>query len=395
MPAVAFILNHQSMLISLVLIAFLITINVFASRSVRHGSDAPFKQNMLIAMIWLVPVVGVFMAFVHTSPPPAEPTARLPLPGTVDGAPPWELCISGSLPLSVDSHLRDVNGFPVMDWDALKQWMATDTSSSGRQAAIRAWLLHMREACGPTFRLYETDDAYVLSPLDNGVLCATAAYIATTRKRVQTVLHGVAKFASGEKSILLVMDDEDMYYKYVAAYYPDDGEFAGSGGMFINAGCPHFVVTVADLSAIEPVIAHEVTHSALAHLALPRWLDEGLAVNTEQRLTGVPLHIYSPRELSSKHVAYWGEAEIAQFWSGASFFRPDDGTMLSYDLARILVAQLSGNWDRFMGFVNNADRDDAGARAAREHLDVALGTLVCALLELPYSAGWEPNFQTL
>ena len=31
---------------------------------------------------------------------------------------------------------------------------------------------------------------------------------------------------------------------------------------------------------------HEMTHGSVAHLPLPLWLNEGLAVNTERRLAG-------------------------------------------------------------------------------------------------------------
>jgi hypothetical protein len=42
-----------------------------------------------------------------------------------------------------------------------------------------------------------------------------------------------------------VLDSEEDYYRYVSIYYPSEGEFALSGGMFIHAGCPHFVVVRA------------------------------------------------------------------------------------------------------------------------------------------------------
>ena len=63
-------------------------------------------------------------------------------------------------------------------------------------------------------------------------------------------------------------------------------------------------------------------------------------------------------------LGFWGADEIQQFWSGKSFLRPDDGNMLSYDLARILVDQLSADWPRFATFVNDANLEDAGAGAA-------------------------------
>ncbi len=378
------------------IIAVHVLMNVFACRAVLRGGNTPRQQMMIIAAIWCIPVIGLLMAYGFTAPPvPGAMRPPSPLAGIDNEEAPLELRIIGMGPFDVTPHLgRHVHsgaGFPLLNWTALAQWADTAGSEEGAErafeAGVRAWLLHMRDACGTSFRLYETDDAYVLSPLDNRALLVTAAYIATTRKRIGQVLAGVADFGMSRKSILLVLNDEDAYYDYLSPYYPD-GEFAASGGIFINAGCPHFVVPLADLSAIEPVIAHEMTHSALSHLALPRWLDEGLAVNTEQRLTRAPALEHSPQELRAKHLDYWGASEVQQFWSGDSFFRPDDGNLLSYELARILVAHMSGDWESFKGFVRHAD---AGAQAAREQLNVELGALVCALLEQPYCPDWEPE----
>lgn len=382
------------MLIALAIIAAIIAMNIYASREVRLGVDPGFRQNMLVAIIWVVPVFGCLMAYSHTPRSAKERKADTPLTGTVDDAVQGELPFAGLAPFDLSHHVREVNGFPMMDWHALDEWArGTGTPADAElawAAGVRAWLIRMREACGPSFRLLETEDAYILSALDNSVLLATTRYIAATRKRIETVLRGVAAFPAGVKSILLVLPDEDAYYQYLSNQHSDGGEFAYSSGVFIDAGCPHFVVTMADLSTIEPVLAHELTHSALAHLSLPRWLDEGLAVNTEHRLTAVPRLIYTPQEMRAKHLQYWGAGQVQEFWSGESFFRHDDGNLLSYELARILVGHLSGDWERFKDFVCHAHRDDAGVHAARDHLSVELGALVCALLEQAYSPEWEP-----
>lgn len=386
------------MLITLAIIVVIIAMNIFASREVRRGIDPGYRQNMLVAIIWMVPVFGCLMAYSHTPREAREHAANTRLPGTVDDAVQDALQLAGLAPFNLAEHVHDVNGFPMMDWQALHQWVEGATvpaeADMAWAAGTRAWLIRMREVCGPSFRLLETEDAYILSSLDDSVLLATAAYISSTRKRIGAVLQGVAAFPAGVKSILLVLPDEDAYYQYLSNQHSDEGEFAYSSGVFINAGCPHFVVTVADLSTIEPVIAHEMTHSALAYLELPRWLDEGLAVNTEHRLTVVPKLIYTPHEMHAKHLKYWSAAQVQQFWSGESFFRHDDGNLLSYELARILVSHLSGDWGRFKDFVCHANRDDGGARAAQDYLGVELGVLVCALLEQAYSPDWEPAGQS-
>lgn len=298
----------------------------------------------------------------------------------------------------LSAHLIDVDGMPVADWAQVAHWAAAigdaDLRAQGIDAVRRGWLLHLRDRLGPAFGLHESPEALILSALPPAVAGATAKYVATARGRVQRVLNGLARFPAGERSLLIVFDDEADYYAYVAGYYPDGGEFAFSGGMFIDAGCPHFVTVRADLALVEPVIAHELTHAALAHLRLPLWLDEGLAVNTERRIANTLPPMHTPHEMHEKHLAFWGDEEIQQFWDGTSFQRTDDGNLLSYDLARILVEQLSrASWDDFERFTRHASRDDAGARAAREHLGLDLGTVSSALLGRPEATTWTPRLE--
>lgn len=160
--------------------------------------------------------------------------------------------------------------------------------------------------------------------------------------------------------------------------------------MFLSAGCAHFVTVQSDVRWIEPVIAHEMTHAGVSHLPLPTWLNEGLAVNTERRLAGTLPARHTPLELHAMHREFWGEEEIQEFWSGKSFFRTDDGNMLSYDLARILVEQFAKDWPRFKAFVLAAHERDGGAEAARCYLDVSLGECVSLLLDKPGSPGFDP-----
>jgi hypothetical protein len=150
----------------------------------------------------------------------------------------------------------------------------------------------------------------------------------------------------------------------------------------------------AELRSIEPVIAHELTHSCLGHLPIPAWLNEGLAVNTEHRLCPPPADVFgsrpSPQQMHARHRKFWGTSEIQEFWSGKSFLRADEGNELSYDLARILVSQFASEWEQFRAFVLAADMADGGASAAVEHLRVELGEVAAALLEQSPGAAWTP-----
>lgn len=297
----------------------------------------------------------------------------------------------------MEAALVDANGFPSIDWDAANRWVASIPEESEQQkawsACERAWLEHLRAALGSHYQVREQGTALLLSTLEANVAEATLAFVNKTVQRILKVLDGVAHAPEWGHDILVVFDDEDAYYRYVSHYYPESGEFAASSGMYLHGGCGHFVTVKADLQAIEPVIAHELTHACLSHLPIPAWLNEGLAVNTEQRLSP-PRSRADARQPHARHRKFWGPAEIQQFWSGKSFLRNDEGNELSYDLARILVSQFAADWSRFHAFALAADRADGGAAAAHEHLGIDLGDAVCALIEQGATAGWSPRPDT-
>ena len=310
-----------------------------------------------------------------------------------DEAAPTELVVGDSV-FDLPRHLAYREGYPAVDWDAVQSWSSSlgpdDLQGQAWSAAEKAWLLHMRAALGQAFRLRESSNAMLLSSLEPNVARSTLDYMERTLQRVVKVLDGIAVVPPLGKDILLVFDDDERYYRYVSRYYPDAGEFAFSGGMHINAGCSHYVTVKNDLRVIEPIIAHEMTHGCLGHLPLPAWLNEGLAVNVEQRISPTPSS-HTPQQLRAKHLSFWGESEIQELWSGKSFLRADDGNLLSYALARLLVEQMSRDWEPFKRFVLDADGADAGAVAAGEHLDIDLGEFVCALLEKAPSPMWAPD----
>ncbi|HEX7638646.1 MAG TPA: hypothetical protein VF457_09630 [Burkholderiaceae bacterium] len=348
-------------------------------------------------MVWIAPLVGAFWGLLTTvairrglaqAGAPAPAPAQEPAPEEVRG--------TGVEPFPLRPHLHVAQGFAMVDWGAAAGWLATITGADARNLARvdlhRAWLGHLRESQGDRMWLHESDEAMILSPLEPAVAAATSRYVSMARKRVARTLGTLAHFPAGLKSVVLVMDDLDAYYAYISLFRPGDGEQAFSGGCFIGTGCPHFVVPRTDLAGLEPVIAHELTHSALAHLGLPLWIDEGLAVNTEHRIAGAGRGLHTPRQLHEKHVAFWNDETIQQFWAGTSFRRPDDGNLLSYDLARIMVAQMGRAWPAFERFAREAERADAGAASARKHLQLDLGGYVRLLCEHEPDGAWQPAF---
>lgn len=288
----------------------------------------------------------------------------------------------------------DQQGFPRLDWAAVQAWVDSLEPSQQGDAwsqAEMAWLLRLRDALGAQYRLDVQGSAIVLSSLEANVASSTLGFMTKTQRRIFAVLEGVAASPEWGHDILVVFDDDETYYRYVSHFYAEEGEFAASGGMFISDGCSHFVTMKSDLRVVEPTIVHEMTHACLSHLPIPAWLNEGLAVNTERRLSppSAP-DLLTSRQMHEKHTAFWDPDKVQEFWSGKSWLRTDDGNLLSYDLARILVSELSADWESFRRFTLSADMSDAGFASAREHLNLDLGAAVCAILELEPSEAWRP-----
>lgn len=165
-----------------------------------------------------------------------------------------------------------------------------------------------------------------------------------------------------------------------------------SGGMFLQYGYGHFVFVADDMRIMEPTIAHELTHCMMQHLPLPAWLNEGIAVNTEHRLSPSRSRpLYTPAEMHEKHLAFWNEATIQEFWSGKSWRRPGDPNMLSYDLATHFVSMTARDFDAFRAFANAADVADSGDFAARTHLGYPVSHLAEAVLG---DGPWQPEPET-
>ena len=232
--------------------------------------------------------------------------------------PPSEIVVDGLPPFPLQAHLRDDGGFPALDWQAVYAWASTGVDDAvanrGWTACGRAWLQHLGGEARqllPGRRSLHRPHALVAAAAEARTVLE---FMERTPSRIVRILDGVAAIAPWGKDALVVFDDADAYYRYVARHYPEDGEFGFSGGMHLSEdGASYFVTMKAELAAIEPVIAHEMTHACLAHLPIPAWLNEGLAVNTERRLTPQPRPTITPQQVHRMHIRFWNPDTIQEF----------------------------------------------------------------------------------
>lgn len=289
----------------------------------------------------------------------------------------------------VDMHWYDDTRLPLPVWEEIAKAEQSEWTPTARDAywtaAAGLWLQAMATKLpSSSYRIHESTDFLLLSALDDRPVEVFMQFCQSLRRRIVRNLGEIAVPRSGGKHVVMVFATEDEYYDYVAHYYPDDGgEYAMSSGMFIQSGYGHFVLSEGEMEHMQPVIAHELTHCLLSHLPIPAWLNEGLAVNTEEAifpyLADPRRSLYYPNEIKAKHAAFWNADTIQEFWSGKSFKRSDDGNMLSYDLAKRIVAVAARGEDAFRAFVLAADMRDAGL-SAEQWLGYPLEHLIIPVL---------------
>jgi hypothetical protein len=277
----------------------------------------------------------------------------------------------------LDSHAVTDGGSVRVDWMRVwTEYCATerteDVADEVWAGVGEAWLAKLAATFARTKCVARVPGFLVLSreaSVDRAPLVRFAVH---ARGVVLRDLAGIAR-DPGFALPLLVIEDKAEYYDYVSQLYPDSGEFGLSAGMFVNAGYPHIVVLGSERTEQDHTLAHELTHALVHHLPLPVWLNEGIAVTMEHQIFGVPFGL-TPED-TNEHRDFWNEDSVQEFWSGAAFFRADEGQRLAYQMAELCVKTLAGDARAFREFANSAHMDDGGEAAAHEVFGRSVGEL--------------------
>lgn len=295
----------------------------------------------------------------------------------------------------LEQYIDYPDQFPRPNWEAISQYIETHIEEPEQpdtwNTVAHNWLEKTGAALGDYYEIHESANFFVLT---NETFEDADAFLRFLEHALQSIFHhlpGIAKHRDHGKYAVMMFDSQDYYYLYISHFYPETGEFSFSGGICIHQGYEHFVFPHQELSESEIVAAHELTHACLGHLSLPLWLNEGIAKTMEHAITNsAPLQVN--HEILEQHKAFWKNGNIQQFWSGASFFRPDEGNKLSYHLARLAVKALSHDYERFKKFVLTAQADDGGETAAKACLGGSLAGLISQLLG---EGDWAPALENL
>lgn len=269
------------------------------------------------------------------------------------------------------------NRFPVPDWAAFREAAqgAPDFAERLEQGG-KEWMRLLIGALGKDYLWYQSPRFWLVSGAPAEETRRLLAWCDRCHDSIKELLGDISAPPEGRIPVLLPRD-LDTYYGYVCEFLPE-GDHGLSGGMYINHGYGHFILTYLDIAQSYRVIAHELAHAFVQPLPLPIWLNEGIAQLSELKLLGsVPSQ--EDRILAFMD-EYWNEATIQAFWDGSSFNSPDEGQEQSYYLSLRMTRQLAGDLTRFRAFVKDASRSDQGDAALRKHYQVSLTELASTVL---------------
>lgn len=313
-------------------------------------------------------------------PPPIEPVPEHPVP-----PPPPRLVDLAQL----DGAFTLADGFSHPDWALILRLVRERITPPEREAAWEEialqWVDRLRADLGGAYRARTSPRFILLSELNADTTGALIAFMENARTYLQDQLGEANRRRSWVKRVVLLFTEADDYYQYLSHFYRD-GTHPLSAGCLIKHGYTHIAAPYYDLPTARSTLAHELTHACLAHRRLPLWLDEGCATTAEQRLAPGHRPILDP-ELRDRHLAFWQEERMQQFWAGTSFQEPGDASELSYSLAEIMVSLISRDAPAFIAFLRHARHVDAGQTAALDCLGMSLGDVAGSFLG---PGDWRP-----
>ncbi len=289
-----------------------------------------------------------------------------------------------------EDHLITHQGLKHPQWEKVyarsEQLPKSDQSVFWCEIA-RNWMHHLVASLKEDYKRIETDNFILVSTRHSSFNRGLLIFLERCRKRLLANAKGITQDEGYGKWVVIAFHSIDAYYDYTSHFGSSEGVFGQSSGMFIDHGYGHFVFFDSEIANVEAIAAHEMTHALMRHLDLPTWLDEGMAVNMESLITGYPVDKLSA-SIAQHQAQYWGPPEIQEFWRGSSFSRPDEGQRWSYQLAQLLVDNLSTDYPRFVDFINQASWQDAGEQACQQIYGFSLSDMVEEFLG---EGDWTPN----
>lgn len=292
---------------------------------------------------------------------------------------------------AIASFLSIEHGYPHPDWGTVQHWIESQAHDEAKQAELRravaaAWLDEVRDATPDDHRRWRHERVEGLAPMVGTVAVQTSKSVDASLATIERALSKIRGETPIDPIGVVALSTKEEYISFTSHYYPEEGHWGTSGGVYINDGSdsfPFIAVPANVKHSIDQVIAHELTHHALRGCNLPLWIEEGLTQMMEEHCTG-RTNFHLNREMLERQRERWGGGEISRFLDGTGFHSAeDDEQELTYHLSQLVVrGLLARDATRFFEFAR-ACRDSSPEDAATLHLDALPEELVERAISVP------------
>jgi hypothetical protein len=281
-------------------------------------------------------------------------------------------------------------GLPRVDWDMASRWIAEHAPDGAdpapwRRAVMAACLDQLRDELPTDHRRWRSRHVEGLGPMEGNLSPAMASAAERACHALRRDLSMIRDDAPIPTVAIVAITPKASYIDFTSSYFPDDGAFATSGGLYLNTE-PDSVALIAVNAAVpwacEAAVAHELTHHALHGLNIPLWIEEGFTQLMEERVTGTCDFTLDPTQ-AARQRELWHDRDLQMFLDGHAFGSPDGDTQeLAYHLSQWIVrSELTRRPGDFFRFVR-ACRDEDPDLACQRVLGVSQHELVATAMGL-------------
>ncbi len=268
-------------------------------------------------------------------------------------------------------HLfREESGLPFVMWSKASTFIAEQpgNQADAQRAIAAAWLDELRDSLTVDHRRWRSPGVEGLVPLEGSIGPSLAR---AAENSLQILTRDLARIR-GDGAIppvaIVALEPNSAYVDFTSAFFPEEGNFATSGGLYIfrEDAFPLLSINAGSRHAIEDTVAHELTHHALHGCNLPLWIEEGLTQMMEERVTGTNNFILNAEMIARQREAL-EDRDCEDFLSGDGFLSPsEDDQELAYHLAqwvtRSLLATRPSDYFNFAKACKFQDSQDACER---------------------------------
>jgi hypothetical protein len=131
-------------------------------------------------------------------------------------------------------------GLPRLRWELVEECIESRFAADDRAEAwtdiVRQWLAELAAAIDKEdYEVIESDRFLGLDSSRDAVGRPLLRFAEDCVQALIATLPGIADFQTPGKQLIIVPRTSEVYYSYIAPYYPE-GEFGGSGGIQIREG---------------------------------------------------------------------------------------------------------------------------------------------------------------